>query len=437
MRFLLETLRLGLANLMLHKMRSLLTALGIIIGVAAVIAVVAIGEGNKRKALADIEKLGAKNIIVRSRKPDETQNRSEAATRRRTVTYGITWADSRRIDELASTTDAISRVVQLKKVGTKVSAADKQAQGSVFGTEPQLLDVTSLRVERGRYLSDTDELRRERVAVIGAEIARLLFPLEDPLNGFINVHNGSAGVPFRVVGVLRSVGLAGGAGSALVGRDLNFDVHIPKSAAIDQFSDRIVTIKPGSFESTVVELEEIYIEAKDQDSVRVVADQINRLLDVEHESKGDVTVIVPLELIEQAERTLRMFNIMLIAIASISLLVGGIGIMNIMLASVTERTREIGIRRALGATRKHIASQFLVETATLSGVGGTIGVTMGVLGAAVLGLFHEQFEWGKPIVPLWSIGVALGVAMFVGIVFGLYPAVQASKQDPIVALRHD
>ncbi len=437
MLFLLETLRLGLANLMLHKMRSLLTALGIIIGVAAVIAVVAIGEGNKRKALADIEKLGAKNIIVRSHKPEESQNRSESSLRRRTFSYGITWADSRKIDELANSTDAISRVVLLKKVATKVSAGNRQAQASVFGTEPQLLEVTSLRVERGRYISDTDELRSERVAVIGAEVARLLFALEDPLEGYVNIHNGPAGVPFRVVGVLRPVGLAGGAGSALVGRDLNFDVHIPKSAAIDQFSDRIVTIKPGSFESTVVELEEIYIEAKDQDSVRPVADQINRLLEVEHATKGDVTVIVPLELIEQAERTLRMFNIMLIAIASISLLVGGIGIMNIMLASVTERTREIGIRRALGATRKHIASQFLVETATLSGVGGTIGVTVGVLGAAILGLFHKQFEWGRPVVPLWSIGVALGVAMFVGIVFGLYPAVQASKQDPIVALRHD
>ncbi len=437
MLFLTETLRLGLANLMLHKLRSLLTALGIIIGVAAVIAVVAIGEGNKRKALADIEKLGAKNIIIRSRKPDESQNQSDSSSRRRSFTYGLTWSDSRKIDELAQSIDEISRVVQLKKVGTKVSAGNKQAQASVFGTEPQLLDVTSLRLERGRYLTDTDELRSERVAVIGAEVARLLFALEDPLNGYINIHNGPAGIPFKVVGVLRSVGLAGGAGSALVGRDLNFDVHIPKSAAIDQFSDRIVTIKPGSFESTVVALEEIYIEARDQESVRAVADQISRLLEIDHEGKGDVTVVVPLELIEQAERTLRMFNIMLIAIASISLLVGGIGIMNIMLASVTERTREIGIRRALGATRKHIASQFLVETATLSGVGGALGVTLGVLGAAILGLFHEQFEWGKPVVPLWSIGVALGVAMFVGIVFGLYPAVQASKQDPIVALRHD
>jgi len=437
MHFLLETLRLGLANLMLHKLRSLLTALGIIIGVAAVISVVAIGEGNKRKALADIEKLGTKNIIIRSIKPEETQARSESSSRRRSVSYGITWTDSRKLIELMNTSDAISRIVMLKKVATKVSAKERQAQASVFGTEPQLLDVTSLRVERGRYLTQIDEQRGERVAVIGAEIARLLFALQDPLESYINVHNGGAGVPFRVVGVLRPVGLAGGAGSALVGRDLNFDVHVPKSAAVDQFSDRVVTIKPGSFESTIVELEEIYIEAKDQDSVRPVADQVSRLLEVEHETKGDVTVIVPLELIEQAERTSRMFTYMLVFIAGISLFVGGIGIMNIMLASVTERTREIGIRRALGATRKHIAAQFLVETTTLSGVGGLIGVGTGLSIAAIFTLFHEKFELGRPYVTAWSIAVSLGVAMAVGIVFGLYPAVQASRQDPIVALRHD
>jgi putative ABC transport system permease protein len=437
MRFLLETTRLGLANLMLHKLRSLLTSLGIIISVAAVIAVVAIGEGNKRKALADIEKLGARNIIIRSSKPEESQNRGETAQRRRSVSYGITWADSRKLEELRTRLSAIARIVPLKKVATKVSVRDKQAPAAVFGTEPELLDVTSLRIERGRYLTQTDEQRGERIAVIGAEIARLLFPLQDPLDSYINLHNGPASSPFRVVGVLKPVGLAGGAGTALVGRDLNFDVHIPKSAAIDQFSDRIVTIKPGSFESTVVELEEVYVEARNQESVRPVADQVQRLLEVDHAVKGDVTVIVPLELIEQAERTAWMFNIMIIAIASISLFVGGIGIMNIMLASVTERTREIGIRRALGATRKHIASQFLVETTTLSGVGGLIGVTTGVLIAAVLGLFSERFQWGRPMVPAWSIGAGLAVAMCVGILFGLYPAIRASNQDPIVALRHD
>jgi len=437
MRFLLETLRLGLANLMLHKLRSLLTALGIIIGVAAVISVVAIGEGNKRKALADIEKLGAKNIIVRSHKPEESANRSEASTRRRSVSYGITWADARKLDALMNDGNHISRIVQLKKVATKVSVREKQAQAAVFGTTEQLLDVTSLRIDRGRYLTQTDELRGERVAVIGAEIARQLFPLQDPLDSYISVHNGPASTPFRIVGVLRPVGLAGGAGSSLVGRDLNFDVHIPKAAAIDQFSDTVVTIKPGSFESTVVQLEEIYIEAKDQDVVPAIAAQVTRILETEHAGKGDWTVVVPLELIEHTERTSRMYTIMLVFIAGISLLVGGIGIMNIMLASVTERTREIGIRRALGATRRHIAAQFLVETTTLSGVGGLIGVATGLSIAAVVTLVHERFGLGRPFVTAWSIGVSLGVAMFVGIVFGLYPAVQASRQDPIVALRHD
>ena len=437
MNFLLETLRLGFSNLLLHKLRSLLTALGIIFGVAAVIAVVAIGEGNKRKALADIEKLGAKNIIVRSRKPDESQSKQPSSSRQRTMVYGITYTDERRIKQIADSSAAVEMIVPLKLVGTKVAGPEKQMQAPTFGTSPELKEVTSLRIDRGRYLTQTDELRQERVAVIGAELAKQLFPLADPLEGHIRVYNGPNTCNFRVVGVLEPVGLAGGAGTALVGRDLNFDVHIPKSTAIDQFGDYVLTIKPGTFESAKVELEEIYIQAREQDDVRALAAQIERIINLEHEGKGDVTLIVPLELIEQTERTGRMFTFFLVVIAATSLGVGGIGIMNIMLASVTERTREIGIRRALGATRMHIIAQFLVETATLSAVGGLIGVGLGIGAAMAFGIVNEKFEMGEPFVATWSIVVGLTVAMTVGIVFGLYPAYQASRQDPIVALRHD
>ncbi len=435
MQFLFETLRLGFANLLLHKMRSVLTALGIIFGVAAVIAVVAIGEGNKRQLLADIEKLGARNIIIRSIKPQETQQRSQ---RQRTLMYGLTRADYRRLEDIQFKTGLISRIVPLKLTGTKVSVGDKQEDAKVFGTTPDLLGVTSLHVERGRYLTEADEQRFERVAVIGAEVARRLFPLTDPLDGHITVHNGPMQASFKVVGLLRPVGLAGGAGATLVGRDLNFDVHIPIAAAQEQFGDRIVTIKPGTMESVVNELEEIYVESANQAVVRPLAEQVKRVIEFEHLTKGnDATVFVPLELLEQSERTAMMFTYFLGFIAGISLLVGGIGIMNIMLATVTERTREIGIRRALGATRRHITAQFLVEITTLAGVGGIIGVGLGLAATAVLNLFHEKLNLGRLVITPWSIGVSLGVAVVVGIVFGLYPAMKAARQDPIVALRHD
>ena len=405
MQFLLETLRLGFANLLLHKMRSVLTALGIIFGVAAVIAVVAIGEGNKRQLLADIEKLGARNIIIRSVKPQESQQRSQ---RQRTLSYGLTRADYRRLEDIQVKSGLISRIVPLKLSGTKVSVLDKQEDAKVFGTTPDLLGVTSLSVERGRYITEADEQRFERVAVIGAEVARRLFPLTDPLDGHITVHNGPLQASFKVVGLLRPVGLAGGAGATLVGRDFNFDVHVPIAAAQEQFGDRIVTIKPGTMESVVSELEEIYVESANQEVVRPLAEQVKRVIEFEHLTKGnDATVFVPLELLEQSERTAMMFTYFLGFIAGISLLVGGIGIMNIMLATVTERTREIGIRRALGATRRHIIAQFLVEITTLAGVGGVIGVGLGLTATAVLNLFHDKLNLGRLVITPWSIGVSL------------------------------
>lgn len=438
MNFLLETLRLGLANLLLHKLRSLLTALGIICGVAAVIIMVAIGEGNKRKALADIEKLGAHNIIVRSVKPEEpTESGGE---RQFILKYGITFKDERQLRNDSKIHQFSTRIVPLKHVGVKVSHTHKDTQlpAAAFGTYANLLDVTSLEVERGRYITNSDEEGPERVAVIGAEIADRVFALEDPLDNMINIHNGNSILPFKVVGVLRKVGLAGGAGSSLVGRDLNFDVHIPMATAINDFGNRIIQRKSGSFEGTEIELSELYIEAINEDAVDGVAKTVARILELNHGTQTDYTLIVPRELLLQKERTMRMFNVLMTFLAAVGLFVGGIGITNIMLASVTERTREIGIRRALGATRKHILSQFLVETTVLSSLGGLIGVAGGLTFVAVLGLFKDSIEGlAPPITTTWSIVVSIAVSMFVGIIAGIYPAIQASRQDPIVALRHD
>lgn len=436
MNFLLETLKLGLANLLLHKLRSFLTALGIIFGVAAVIIMVAIGEGNKRKALEDIERLGAHNIIVRSLEPQESSNRS--SERQRVLKYGISFKDERQIRQDVKLQTFSTRIVPLKRVGVKVSHRDAQLPAAAFGTHASLLEVTSLEIERGRYLSAEDEEREDRVAVIGAEIARRLFPLQDPLENTIYIHNGSSVLPFKVIGMLRPVGLAGGAGSSLVGRDLNFDVHVPMSTAVNDFGNRIIQMKSGSFESKEIELSELYIEAVNEEAVDGVAKTVARIMEMNHGANEDYTLIVPRELLLQKARTLRMFNFLMLALSAVGLFVGGIGITNIMLASVTERTREIGIRRALGATRKHILAQFLVETTVLSALGGLIGVGVGLTTTAVLGLFQNQLEGiARPITTNWSIAVSIGVSMVVGVLAGIYPAIRASKQDPIVALRHD
>jgi len=431
--FILETFRLGLRNLMLHKLRSLLTALGIIFGVSAVITMVAIGEGNKLKALAQIEQLGARNIILRSIKPPEPS--SDAGGQQRMIDYGLRRRDLSRIRETVS---PVVRAVSLKQVGSQVSNGQLLAPGIVFGTTPDLPDVTRLRVARGRYLDDEDLRKVANVAIIGASVAERLFPLSDPLEGHLRVDNQL----FEVVGVLTPVGLAGGAGTALVGRDLNFDVHIPLTTAESRFGDLTVKRSSGTFEASRVEISELYVEVDGERNVAAVADQIRRVLSIDHAGAGDTTMVVPMELLEQAERTQAMFNTLMTAIAAISLIVGGIGIMNIMLASVTERTREIGIRRALGATRRHIVAQFLVETTVLSMLGGLIGVAAGILLTMSLNEVRIMFpdklrDMAQPQITEWSVIVSFIVATSVGVIFGLYPAVQASRQDPIVALRHD
>ncbi len=434
--FLYETLKLGLANLMLHKLRSLLTALGIIFGVAAVITMVAIGEGNKRKALADIRQLGANNIIVRSVKPPDAPAPSGSSSRT-VLSYGLTRSDEMKIQSLRGHAP-IRRIVPLKRAGGNVTQGQHRVSGETFGTVPELLDVTSLRVERGRYLTDADIERLDNVAVLGADVAERLFPLEDPIDGVIRIDSHA----FKVIGVLRRVGLAGGAGTALVGRNLNYDVHIPITTATARFGDTVFRRQSGSFEATMVELSELYIEVASEKHVLDVANQVKLIVVQAHSKAGDVTTIVPLELLEQQSRTLAMFNYLMTAIAAISLLVGGIGIMNIMLASVTERTREIGIRRALGATRRHVIAQFLTETTLLSSMGGLIGVALGPLGAYAIFQFMSHSSGGataigQPAVTLWSIILSFVVATGVGIVFGVYPAVRAAQQDPITALRHD
>ncbi len=427
MTFLIETIRLGLKNLRLHMLRSFLTALGIILGVAAVITMVSIGEGTKREALANLERLGAKNIIVRSLKPPESQQAAGGQQRSWISKYGLTFEDLKVIE---ANFEEVEAIVPLKSVGSQVLREDLRMTSQAFGVTPLLLDVAKLRVARGRYITQEDLDEQSLVAVIGHEVARTIFPFDDALNSTLRIDDKVV----RVVGVLAPVGLSGGAGGALIGRDLNHDVHIPITAARSVFGDIVIRRESGARSAAEVQIQEVYVTSLTRDRVLSDAARLRRLIETRHDREKDFEIIVPYELLETARRTAIQATLVLGFIAGISLLVGGIGIMNIMLATVTERTREIGIRRALGATRRHVIWQFLVETGVLSALGGMIGIAFGV-GASVL------VAWLVPKMPtsvtLWSILLSFGVAAATGLIFGLYPAQVAARKDPIVALRHD
>lgn len=435
MTFLLETFRLGLANLLLHKLRSLLTALGIIIGVGAVVAIVAYSEGTKQAALAQFKEQGANNIILRSVKPpasvqerseedsNSSQSNQEGGNQPDILPYGLTRLDHRRLN-----TDSIRPVehmVPLKRVGTFVYKNGITVQPArVYGTIPAIDDAIPMTVARGRNLADKDGEQIKPVAVLGADAAQDLFRLQDPLGNTFSID----GQRFTVVGVLEPVGLS-------TGRDINFDIYIPIETADARFGDQ--RPMPGGQSIESVELSELIIRVPEPSQVVPVAAQVRRVVEIGR-NQDDVQVIVPLELIRQEERSKLMLTITMIFIAGLSLLVGGIGIMNIMLASVTERTREIGVRRALGATRKHVVAQFLVETTALSLVAGVLGVLLGLTVSGIIALIAYRFDGvNAPIPTLWSIVASFIAAGLTGIVAGLYPAIRAAWQDPIVALRHD
>jgi putative ABC transport system permease protein len=442
MNFSLETFLLGMKSLRLHALRSVLTSLGIILGVASVIVMVSIGEGSKQSALRAIQSLGATNIIVRSQRPPESQSMG-SQQRSFVAEFGMTAEDQRRLEKFIP---AVS-IIPLKAVGSEVSMGASRTSSQTFGTIPELKHAANLRIKPGgRYLVDGDLERRALVAVIGSEIEKLFFQLSDPIGQNMRIDQRV----FKIVGVLEPVGLAGGAGSALVGRDLNKDIHIPLTTARLEFGDIVFRRQSGSFTGEEVKISELYLTAPTTDAVVPMAEHIRSVLKVGHPKLLDVEIIVPWELLENVRRTTATMNILLTAIAAISLLVGGIGIMNIMLATVVERTREIGIRRAVGASRSDIAVQFLIETGSISCVGGILGIVLGV-GISVglesflpwilsFQMFSSIGDVGVGLetrITGWSIIVSFLVATGIGLVFGIYPAIIASKQDPIVALRHD
>jgi putative ABC transport system permease protein len=418
-------LKFGMKSLLLHKLRSGLTVLGIVFGVAAVISMLAVGEGSSRDAQERIELLGATNIIVRSVKPsDEAQ--ASAGRPARVLAYGIKYDDFDRIKETVPT---IKKFLPIREIRKQIRHLDKFLDGRVVGTTHDYDEFNRLEMARGRFLTEADNAKVQNYAVLAAETASTLFPIDDPIGKSVKLGSDY----YTIVGVTKTRAASAAIGGSLSGQDFNKDVYIPLSTCRLRFGDKTMNSRAGSMEAEEVQLSQITLQVETIRDVRPTHPIIEAAIKPAHPRK-DVDIVVPYELLLEAQRTARQFSIILGTIAGISLLVGGIGIMNIMLATVTERTREIGIRRALGAKRKDITQQFLIETVVLSGVGGVLGVTVGVLIPQIIIYFIPD---QKAIVTGFSVILAFGISVAIGILAGLYPALRAALMDPIEALRHE
>jgi putative ABC transport system permease protein len=432
LNFFFETFSLGVKNIHLHKLRSLLTTLGIIFGVSAVIIMVAIGEGTKQAALDQVRQLGAQNILIRSTPPPESNDSSGRTNR--VLDYGIRRLDKQRLDGLPG----VKYIVPMRDTQQKVVFGDTRVNANAIGTEPQIFDVINLPLERGRYFNKVDLAVQNPVCVIGALAALQLFPYQDPIGQRIQVGSSESGVVFlEVVGVLEKTGLRPGSG--FISRNLDEDVYFPLTVAQTNFGDTIIRRTSGSQERKNIELTEVWLQVNDFKDVEEIAKVAENVMNINHQQTKDFEVKVPIEILRNAERLNRMFNFIMVGIASFSLVVGGIGIMNIMLASVTERTKEIGIRRALGAKQRHITLQFLIETTVISLTGGLIGIALGAIVATVLPIVVKYFtqEPYITVIASWSIIGSFIVSAMIGIGFGLYPAITAARMNPIEALRHE
>jgi putative ABC transport system permease protein len=438
----LRTWQLGMKSLLLHPLRSLLTVLGIFIGVASVIWLLAIGEGISRKAQEQIEGLGATNIIVRSIKPP-AESISDTGSHT-LVPYGITRADFER---LAKTVPTIDRVLPIRELRYRFGYLGRMIEGRLVGCTPEYAEVNKLEIDRGRFLTDVELHEKWNHCVLAAGTARRLFPYEDPIGHAIRVEEGF----YVVVGVMKERSPTAGIGGSLAAQEFNNDVYIPISTLWSRIGDLIITSRGGSREGEIVEVSQVTLRVDKVEHVMQTADLVKETLKRNHRNE-DWSVTVPLELLEQAKTTRMMFIIFMGLIAAISLVVGGIGIMNIMLATVTERTREIGIRRALGAKRRDIIRQFLVETVALSIIGGATGILGGLTCGPMMRAVRAALEHAAPdvmerlpevirtvtpsVVP-WSIPLAFGISVTIGVIFGIYPAMRAAALDPIEALRHE
>ena len=408
-----EHLKIGFENILVHKLRSVLTILGIIFGVGAVIAMISIGEGAKREALEKFKMLGVNNIIIREKNLSE----KELEEVRAKFSRGLSMKDAEAIRKIVPTIKQISPQAELE---TEAKYEDKSVKITLIGVTPTFEMILNYETRLGTFLKADHHQRELRVCVLGAEATKSLFPVENPIGKRVKIDDQW----FEVVGTMGSKSLFTETVGELAARNLNQDIYIPLSSFLRRFSKK---------ELFASEIDQLTLQVGESSELVESAAIVRRIIERRHHNNEDFDIVIPYDLLKQEEKERRIYNMVLGSIAAISLLVGGIGIMNIMLATVLERTREIGIRRALGAKQKEILTQFLVEAVGLSLFGGIIGVILGVS----MSLFIDSIAEFKTAVTPLSVIVAFGVSGAVGIIFGTFPARRAASIDPIEALRYE
>ena len=413
-----ETIGLSVGGLAAHKLRTCLTMLGIIFGVAAVIAMLSIGEGARQEALGQIRQMGIDNIIVQHWSPESEEEAEEGEAKGgQNLSRGLNRRDAAALDEICPLAEIVA---PLREIKVKARAGSAPFQTMLVGATPEYIDVLDARLSRGVYLGEEDLQQARRVCVLGSDAKRALFFFEEALGRQVKLHDQW----FTVVGVLEDKGAASGKiGGVLEVRNTDEDIYVPLTTLLKRFR----------WEADEAELTQITIKVSGSEKLQEAANIIRSILRRRHRGVDDFKIAIPEELLRHSQSTQRIFNIVMGCIAGISLVVGGIGIMNIMLASVLERTREIGIRRALGARRRDVLAQFLVEAVAVSLIGGLLGVILGYSLTKVITLYAH---W-KTIVHFWTIALSFGVAAGVGITFGYYPARKAALLNPIDALRYE
>lgn len=403
----------GFQSLAIHRLRTFLSTLGVLFGVVAVVTMLSIGEGAKLETLAQIEQLGMKSITIRQNELAEEQHQKARDQR----SHGLTNEDASILEKNIPDLQYLSA---LKVVEVPVTATFASVNPEVLAVSHTFNLIKGLEMSEGRFLCSLDVEKKNQVCALGSEVAKSLGK-HGHIGQTILIDN----VQFQIVGVLKNKNWKAGKTTALTTRNLNKNVFIPLGIE-GTFRNSNPTHKQEG-------LNEIVIQIANSSSMDKAAQVIKRILERSHKGVDDYQIVIPQELLNQAYRTQYTFNLVLGSIAAISLLVGGIGIMNIMLATVSERTREIGIRRAVGANKFHIAYQFLTETLLLTLLGAVLGVVIGIIFAMLI----SYLAGWTTIVTWWSIFLSLTMATAVGACSGLYPAIKAASMNPITALRHD
>ncbi len=417
--------KLAIKNLSQYKLRAGLTMLGIIFGVCSVVAMLSVGEGANREIQEKIQRMGSQNILIQSVKVPDDET-STQASRSFIASYGLTYDDA---EDLSLHVPNLTANTPMKKLRFNVQFKARKLQTDVIATAPWYLRVQNYRMVRGRFLSSADMEYGTPVCVIGTRLARILFASYDPIGRTLHIDRDA----YTVVGIVGDIAQTEmSLGNELWLEGENQNVYIPLRTYLQKRGDLFAQWAEGGGTFEKIELHELILTIDKQENVVRAVDAVRRVLKKNHK-KEDYSIVVPLELIRQARETRRLFNIVLGSIAAISLIVGGIGIMNIMLATVSERTREIGIRRALGARRQDIVMQFLMETLILSLSGGVIGLVFG----ALIPLMITAATDVQTVLTFPAFAIAFTVSVTVSVVFGIYPARRAALMDPIDALRHE